>query len=83
MTPSTADALTLQIAAELQDERTRAGFRLDDLADDTGVSPASLSLYLRRKRAMPMSVFLLLCAALDVTPNEILDRARAHLDRTH
>lgn len=75
MTPESADALALQIGAELQAARLRAGLRLDDLAEDTGLSPASLSLYLRMKRMMPMSAFLLTCKALDQEPADVIARA--------
>lgn len=75
MNPQLADAVVSQVGAELLAERHRAGLRLDDLADDTGVSAASLSLYLNRKRAMPMHVFLLTCHALAVDPADIITRA--------
>lgn len=70
-----SEAIIFQISTELQAERRRSGLRLDDLADDTGVSRASLSIYLNRKRAMPMHVFLCACHALDVEPAVIIARA--------
>ena len=72
-----SDAIVFQVGAELQSQRERAGLTLDDLADDTGLSPASLSLYLRGIRAMPLHVVLLCCDALAIEPADILIRARA------
>ena len=83
MNPDLADAIAFQVGAELQVERARAGVNLDDLALDTGLSKASLSIYLARKRVTPLSAFLRICQALDVEPTEVLSRARDAVTATH
>ena len=77
MNPELADAVTTQIGIELQALREHRGLRLDDLADDAHLSPASLSLYLRGKRPMPMRAILLVCNALGADPGDIITRAHA------
>ena len=75
MTPDTSDETARRICAVLQYHRTQAEMSLDDLATDASVSAPSLSLYLRGRRAMPMSVFFRVCAALEVAPADVVNSA--------
>lgn len=59
------DKFNQAIAAELRAQRARKQFTLDQLAEKTGLSKATVLRYLNGQRQIPMDAFGELCLALE------------------
>lgn len=64
------------VAAELRAARGRKDITLEALAEMVGLSRSAATNYLKGRREIPMSTFLALCRALDVSPREVFQAAQ-------
>lgn len=70
-------ALAIQIKVELAER----DMDQKDLAEVAGVERVTLNRYLKGHRSMPMPVFFRVAEALGVTPQVLMQRAEARIDR--
>lgn len=76
-----ADFFAAAVAAELRAERARKGITLDALAAASDTAKSSVQRYLKGTREIPITAFLALCQALEVSPVEIFDRASKSVEQ--
>lgn len=75
-----SDALAKAIAISLNVEREAAGWTLEDLAKELGLSEQTLGRYLtRRSRSIPVDVLTRACAAIGVPLVDVVSRAEQRL----
>lgn len=75
------DNLADAIAVSLNLEREAAGWTLEALADELGLSEQTLGRYLtRRTRSIPVDVLTKACAAIGVPLVTVVSRAQERLD---
>ena len=75
-----SDALAAAIAVSLNVEREAAGWTLEALADELGLSEQTLGRYLtRRTRALPVDVLTRACAAIGIPIGDVISRAEQRL----
>jgi plasmid maintenance system antidote protein VapI len=70
-------ALTTQIKVELAER----DMDQKDLAEAAGVERVTLNRYLKGHRSIPMPVFFRVADALGVSPQVLMQRAEARVDR--
>lgn len=73
------DALQDAIIDQLNAEIGASGRSMSSLASEIGRPYDSTRNYLKKERAMPLRVFIEMCAALGVSADEIIGRARRRL----
>ena len=76
------DAFATAIAISLNVEREAAGWKLEDLARELGLSEQTLGRYLtRRTRGLPVDVLTRACAIIGVPVAEVVASAERRMGR--
>jgi lambda repressor-like predicted transcriptional regulator len=73
------DLLQAAIIDQINAELGAAGISMKDFAKQLGRPYDSTRNYLKKERSMPLGIFIECATALDITPDEIIARARRRL----